>query len=205
MNDKRLSVLLIEDNQDDVVLIRRFLAGARSVFFDFVHAARLSAGIAALKEREVDIVLLDLGLPDSLVSETFDKFHTAFPHLPVIILTGLDDEELAIKKMQEGAQDYLTKGQIDTNILVRSIRYAIERQKLKTQLEVSLKKIKTLSGLLPICASCKKIRDDKGYWNLLEVYISEHTNADFSHGICPDCAKKLYPKHYKEIWGSEDK
>ena len=205
MNDKRLSVLLIEDNQDDVVLIRRFLAGARSVFFDFVHAARLSAGIAALKEQEVDIVLLDLGLPDCRVSETFDKFHTAYPHLPVIILTGLDDEELAIKKMQEGAQDYLTKGQIDTNILVRSIRYAIERQKLKTQLEVSLKKIKTLSGLLPICASCKKIRDDKGYWNLLEVYISEHTNADFSHGICPDCAKKLYPKHYKEIWGSEDK
>jgi len=205
LNDIRLRVLLIEDNEDDVLLIRRLLAGTRSIFFDLVHKDRLNAGIAALKEQEVDIVLLDLGLPDCRVSETFDKFHTAYPHLPVIILTGLDDEELAVKKMQEGAQDYLTKGQIDTNILVRAIRHAIERQKLKTQLEMSLKEVKTLSGLLPICASCKKIRDDKGYWNLIEVYISEHTNADFSHGICPECAKKIYPNQYKKVWADEDK
>ncbi len=64
-------------------------------------------------------------------------------------------------------------------------------------LKEALDKISTLRGLLPICAACKKIRDDKGYWQQIEVYISEHTEADFSHGICPDCAKKLYPKYTK--------
>jgi hypothetical protein len=58
----------------------------------------------------------------------------------------------------------------------------------------ALKKIQTLHGLIPICAACKKIRDDKGYWKQIEVYIHEHTEADFSHGICPDCEKKLYPE-----------
>lgn len=68
-----------------------------------------------------------------------------------------------------------------------------EREKLITELQDALNKIKTLSGLVPICASCKKIRDDKGYWNQLEIYIQEHTQAEFSHGLCPDCMKKLYP------------
>ncbi len=69
----------------------------------------------------------------------------------------------------------------------------IDREKLITKLQDALDKIKTLKGIIPICASCKKIRDDKGYWNQIEVYIKEHTEADFSHGLCPECAKKLYP------------
>ena len=72
-----------------------------------------------------------------------------------------------------------------------------EREKLISELEVALYKVKTLSGMLPICASCKKIRDDKGYWNQIEAYIGDHSEAQFSHGICPDCAKKLYPEFYK--------
>jgi hypothetical protein len=61
-----------------------------------------------------------------------------------------------------------------------------------------LHEVKTLSGLLPICASCKKIRDDKGYWNNLEMYISEHSSAEFSHGLCPGCAQELYPDYFKK-------
>ncbi len=68
-----------------------------------------------------------------------------------------------------------------------------EREKLISELQVALDEVKTLSGLLPICASCKKIRDDKGYWNQIESYIGERSEAKFSHSICPDCAKKLYP------------
>ena len=68
-----------------------------------------------------------------------------------------------------------------------------EREKLSTELKDALSKVKKLSGLLPICAGCKKIRDDTGYWNRIEAYIREHSEADFSHGICPDCAEKLYP------------
>ncbi len=75
-----------------------------------------------------------------------------------------------------------------------------ERKILITDLQEALENIQTLKGLIPICASCKKIRDDKGYWNQMEKYISDHSDAKFSHGICPDCAKKLYPELYKEIY-----
>jgi len=73
-----------------------------------------------------------------------------------------------------------------------------ERERLIRELQKALGEIKTLTGLLPICANCKKIRDDKGYWNQIEVYISEHSQAEFSHGICPQCAKKLYPKYARK-------
>jgi hypothetical protein len=68
-----------------------------------------------------------------------------------------------------------------------------EREKLIRELQDTLAQIKKLSGLLPICASCKKIRDDQGYWNQIEAYIRDHSEAKFSHGICPECMKKLYP------------
>ncbi len=69
-----------------------------------------------------------------------------------------------------------------------------EREKLIHELQEALDKVKTLSGLLPICSSCKKIRDDNGYWNQIEVYIRDHSEADFSHSICPECLEKLYPE-----------
>jgi len=68
-----------------------------------------------------------------------------------------------------------------------------ERERLISELQDALSRVKMLSGMLPICANCKKIRDDKGYWNQIELYIKEHSEAEFSHGICPDCCKKLYP------------
>ena len=73
-----------------------------------------------------------------------------------------------------------------------------EKSVVIAELQKALKKVKMLSGFLPICASCKKIRDDQGYWNQIEAYISEHSEAEFSHGFCPECAKKLYPDIYNE-------
>jgi preprotein translocase subunit YajC len=73
-----------------------------------------------------------------------------------------------------------------------------EQNKLIEKLKSALAKVKTLSGLLPICSSCKKIRDDKGYWQKVEVYIRDHSEAELSHGLCPECAKKLYPEVYKD-------
>lgn len=74
-----------------------------------------------------------------------------------------------------------------------------EREKIISELQESISKVKVLSGMLPICASCKKIRDDKGYWNMLEVYIRDHSEAEFTHGLCPECMMKVYPDHYKKI------
>jgi len=90
--------------------------------------------------------------------------------------------------------------------IVESFQDITERKKaekakveLIDELQAALDKVNLLSGLLPICASCKKIRDDKGYWKQIEGYIREHSEAEFSHGICPDCAKELYPEMYEKI------
>ena len=80
-------------------------------------------------------------------------------------------------------------------------RAEFEKDKLITELKDALYKVKTLSGLLPICAACKKIRDDNGYWNQIEAYIQTHSDAEFSHSICPNCAKKLYPNIYENKEG----
>jgi len=72
------------------------------------------------------------------------------------------------------------------------------QEKLIHDLQKALSEVKTLKGILPICASCKKIRDDKGYWNQVESYVREHTEAEFTHGVCPECVKKLYPEFFKE-------
>jgi len=194
MDAKPIIILLIEDSADDALLIRKSLAGAMKVPYELKHVDGLSRGMECLAGGEIDVVLLDLGLPDGRGISTFTVLHKHSPDVPVIVLTGHDDEELAIEAVQKGAQDYLVKGKVDGGLLRRSIRYAIERQKLSTQLKQSMKEINTLRGFLPICANCKKIRDDQGYWTRIETYISMHSEAEFSHGICPECVVKLYGK-----------
>ena len=211
MSDK-LKVLLVEDNPLDARLIQEMLAdiegtGPVVATFDLECADQLSAGLEHLVAGGIDVVLLDLVLPDSQGFDTFARTYAQAPQVPIIVLSGLDDVKLAIKAVREGAQDYLVKGQVDSNLLVRSMRYAIERKRaekereqLILELQDALAKVKTLSGLLPICSSCKKIRDDEGYWNQLEAYIQEHSEAMFTHGICPECAKELYP----ELFGDDE-
>jgi PAS domain S-box-containing protein len=85
-----------------------------------------------------------------------------------------------------------------TRDVTENIRTERERDKLIADLQKALAEIKTLHGLLPICSSCKKIRDDKGSWTQIEVYIRKHSEAEFTHGLCQECAKTLYPKHFKK-------
>lgn len=196
---QHIRVLIIEDNAEDAELLCSFLSRAEGVYFDTEHVWQMSSGIDSLRKENFDIVISDLGLPDSLGVETFVDLRNLYPEIPMIVLTGLDDQETALTAVQNGAQDYLVKGKIDTNLLTRSVQYAIERQKLITQLKKSLKEIKTLQGLLPMCAWCRKIRDDKGYWQELDTYIRNHTNTAFTHGICPDCMKKVNPELYEKL------
>jgi len=197
-NGQPISILLIEDEEGDAFLIQRSLSGALRVPYTVSHVDGLGKGMARLKDGGIDVVLLDLGLPDGYGLSTFSVLHKHSPDVPVIVLTGQDDDELGIEAVQQGAQDYLVKGKVEGGILARSLRYAIERQKLSLQLIQSMKEINTLRGFLPICANCKKIRDDKGYWTQIESYISLHSEAEFSHGICPECAVKLYGKSLLE-------
>ena len=125
---ERIKVLLIEDNPPDAVFIEEMLAEAKDFSFDVEWKERLSIGLERLAKKGVDVVLLDLNLPDSKGFNTFTKTLAQAPEIPIIILTGLDDETLAIRAVRTGAQDYLIKKHVDSSLLVRTIRYAIARR-----------------------------------------------------------------------------
>jgi len=194
-----ITALLIEDNPDDAVLIEKYLKASRKIKYNVIHVERFAEGLESLKRILFDIILLDLTLPDGPMGiKTFETVYAHASHIPIIIVTGHDDDALAVEAVHKGAQDYLVKGLVTGAALGRAIRNAIERKKLLTQLEDSMKEIKLLRGFLPICMNCKKIRDDKGYWTKVEVYIRKHSGVEFSHGICPECALELYPELYSK-------
>ncbi len=124
--DAPVKILLVEDNMGDARLFQELLADA-DVKFSIEHVRRVSEAVALLERGGIDVVMCDLSLPDSQGMETFDKLRQVAPEAPVIVMSGLDDEALAVKTVERGAQDYLVKGRTDTHGLVRSIRYALKR------------------------------------------------------------------------------
>ena len=138
-----IKVLLVEDDRADAYLIRELLSEAR-VQLDVRHADRISSALNCLQAEKFDIILTDLGLPDSRGLETFCRIRDNSSDIPIIVLTGLADEEFAMSAVQKGAQDYLVKGRVDAGLLSKSIRYSIERHKLLTELERRLKEIAKL-------------------------------------------------------------
>jgi PAS domain S-box-containing protein len=135
MGEKPIRVLLVEDSPTEARLIQALLtdrdahaADPVAPPFELEWADRLSVGLERLAVGGIDVILLDLTLPDSQGWDTFTRAHAQAPQEPIILLTGLDDEELAVRAVREGAQDYLVKGQVDSSLLVRAIRYAIERK-----------------------------------------------------------------------------
>jgi len=132
--DRVLNVLLVEDNPGDAHLIKRLLTKSSATKYAVDSVNRLNAGIERCDQGSVDVVLLDLGLPDSQGLATVATMRAAVPHVPIIVLTGLDDLELAVHSVREGAQDYLVKGTATVDTLERAIYYAIERKNLEEQL-----------------------------------------------------------------------
>ena len=128
MNDTPIKVLLVEDNPGDARLIGEMLSAGDDLF-ELIHVGDLSAGLERLYAGGIDVILLDLLLPDSRGLATFSKAHVSAPQVPIIVLTGLGDEEVGVQAVREGAQDYLVKGEVDGHLLVRSVRYAIERKR----------------------------------------------------------------------------
>ena len=144
MADKPIIILLVEDNSGDRRLISEMLAEASNMTFDVKYADRLQAATEYLGQNRVEVILLDLGLPDSQGLETLRKIHAQVSRMPIVVLTGLNDEMVGLQAVNEGAQDYLIKGQVDTQLLKHTIRYAIERKQteererqLQLQLDLS--------------------------------------------------------------------
>ena len=383
-----INILILEDNPDDLFLLKETIESSDEMNSNIIHVDRLEKSIQTAEKQPIDIAIIDLNVPDSFGLDTFISFNEIFPYIPVVIMTGMNDFDTAISAVQKGAQDYLQKGEVSPSEIIRTIRYAIERQRMTASLEQAkselqrslnesrsreneisgllkvaravleqadfgttarkafdacsqligstsgyvallsetgeenevlfleagglpctvdpelpmpirglretayrtnstvydndfmnsdwvqfmpkghvrlenvmfaplvikdktvgiiglanketdftdddariasgfgelaavalqnsrnldkrdeaennnarlieelkeaLANVKKLSGLLPICSHCKKIRDDQGYWKQIELYIHEHSEAQFSHGICQECAKKYYP------------
>lgn len=145
MHPESLHVLLVEDSPTDAQLFQHVFLRAATGKWSLVHAERLSEAVDYCQTQSFDVALLDLRLPDSDGLETVTQFNQAAPDIPIIILTATDDEELALQAMAQGAQDYLVKDQVTTQLLRRSVRYAVERSQIIQQLRSSEKK--TLEAL----------------------------------------------------------
>ncbi len=146
-----ITVLLIEDSPGDARLIIELLGEADGGDFHVCHADCLSAGLRRLtggSEEGIDVILLDLTLPDSIGLDTFASVYAQASWLPIVVLTGLEDEELAARAIRAGAQDYLGKGEMGTSLLARSLRYAIERKRAEEERERLMHELQEANQLL---------------------------------------------------------
>jgi diguanylate cyclase (GGDEF)-like protein len=142
-----VKVLLVEDNRDYAWMLRLVLAETNSNNFQLTHVEQLNEALAHLSDTKFDIILLDLSLPDSQGYETFNKAYNLAPDVPIVVMTAIDDKQLALRAVREGAQDYLVKGDTDVTQLVRAIQYAVERHRTLIELK-RLSLVDDLTGLL---------------------------------------------------------
>jgi AmiR/NasT family two-component response regulator len=210
-SQRELHVLIVEDD----FMVGQMIRG-RVENLGYIVAGEAQDGRQAVEMTQSlrpDVVLMDIEMPDMNGIEATRRIYESCP-TPVVILTAYDTPELVEQASQVGAGAYLIKlpktREIERAITIAMARFGdmIELRRLNAELQAhsqelearnqelqaALDRVKLLSGLLPICANCKKIRDDAGYWQDVAVYIRDHSEVEFSHGICPECMEELYPK-----------
>jgi sigma-B regulation protein RsbU (phosphoserine phosphatase) len=180
------------------------------------YATEGAKALKMVSKENFDLILLDIMMPgmDGFQVCRRLKQDQKTKDIPILFLTAKSEQDDIVKGLEQGAVDYLTKpfntveliARIKNHIALCNARAELalrnsELEKKNQKLEMLLKQnqkameeIKILQGILPICSACKKIRDDKGYWNRIESYIESHSEAFFSHGMCPDCTQKYYGK-----------
>jgi CheY-like chemotaxis protein len=205
---KGVRVLIVEDNPTFSDTMKRMIEGMGYEVAGIAADGRQAIQMA--QSLRPDVILMDVGLPIMDGIQATQQIQAACP-TPVVIVTAHEPTDIVGRASMAGVGAYLVKPpealEIERAIVIAMARFAdmIELRRLNAELEArnqelqeALARVKTLRGLLPICASCKKIRDDQGYWQQVEVYLRQHSEAQFSHGICPDCAKKLYPQLFED-------
>jgi len=197
---KQIRVLVVEDDH----LVSEMVCGTLAEIGYLVvgEANDGKEALAMVARLSPDVVLMDIKMPDMDGIEATRRIMEANP-VPVVALTAYENPELMKEGVKAGLGAYLVKPStardMERAITVAMARFddIIKLHRLNTELNETLARVKQLSGLLPICASCNMIRDDGGRWQQLEIYIREHSEAEFSHSLCPGCFKKLYPEYYR--------
>lgn len=202
-----MTILIVDDSATSRLVLSSLLDEAG--YKDILQAGSPHAAFDILEKDSVpsvDLILMDIVMPgmDGITATKRLKSDERFRDIPIIMVTVRDEEESLAKAFDAGAIDFISKpaNKVELRTRVRSVlrlkqeidnRKAREREKeqLIEELRDALSKVRMLSGLLPICSVCKKIRDDKGYWNQIESFLLQHTEAEFSHSYCPECARKI--------------
>ncbi|HZS46970.1 MAG TPA: response regulator transcription factor [Blastocatellia bacterium] len=200
-----MRILIAEDDPTSRLLLKTVLVRKG---YEVIAATNGGEAWRMLQQEDAPkIAVLDWMMPEMDGQEICVKLRARESSVStyVILLTAKSAKDEIVAGLQAGANDYITKPFVREELLARvqvGVQMVTLQQALSArviELEAALAKVKQLEGMLPICASCKSIRDDSGYWNTIEDYVSEHSDAVFSHGICPDCAKRLYPEEFDRI------
>lgn len=208
-----LTILVVDDLPTNLNLLRIVLEPEG---YRILGATSGAAALQIMNRTLPDLILLDVMMPDMDGFETCRqiKQNDLFQPVPVVFITARHDADALVAGFKAGGIDFLTKPFSREEVLTR-VRVHIDNSRLQRsllernreletlngelvrrqqQLEDALARIKTLKGLIPICSYCKKIRNDRGFWQQVELYVSQHSEADFSHSICPECIKIHFPE-----------
>ncbi len=194
----KISILCVEDNSADMSRIKEYLSEKPPFRYDMMEADSLRAALSLLSHHDFDVVLLNLGLPDSSGLDTARRVITEYSDTAVIVLSTPENEQVAQQTVRYGAEDYLEKHLLSPAVVQKAITYAIGRKKLLQEkhdilsdLVLALEKIECLEGLLPICVGCKKIRHENNHWLDLEEFANQFSSRRVARPICPDCNESL--------------
>ncbi|WP_051283778.1 response regulator [Desulforegula conservatrix] len=203
MENSKPSILIVDDLPENIQILSSALDGEFELYFALNGKDALKR-VASLRP---DLILLDIIMPGMSGFEVCKtiKETPELSGIPIIFITALGHADEESEGLMLGAADYITKPFNSDLVRLRvrnHLELKIKRDTLEQrtrELEEALKDVRMLNELLPICASCKNVRNDEGYWEQVEKYFSERTDVMFSHAICPDCLKKLYPEIYPAI------